>query len=157
MANIAITNKNYCELIVKSKILQLIKQISLVTQNNKLLIEIVIFFNNLITNSTEENFGFIFLAEPFRSFENLLKSTRIEEGIYFSLSGIFELLKKIEWVKKEQICWLDVIITSLLPKIESSCLSENKKTAEKANLLLDKYNEVFNLTNLNFVEMETEN
>jgi hypothetical protein len=157
LSNIAISNKKYVELLLLTKIPQFIKQISnLSNNNNKLLIEVVIFFNNLIINSTEENFEMILNFEPFRPFENLLKSTMIDIGIYYSLSGIYEILNRIYLVKKEKFCWLDVMINSNMQKIESFCYNEDKKINAKAKMLVDKYNEIFNADNGN-IKMETEN
>ena len=156
LSNIAISDKKNVELLISSKIPQLIKQIGNISNNNKVLIEVVIFFNNLIINSTKENFDLIINYEPFRAFENLLKSTMIDMGIYYSLSGIFEILNRITWVKKEKICWLDVIINSNMAKIESFCFNENEKIRGKAKTLVEKYNQVFNADDGN-VKMETEN
>ena len=99
--------------------------------------------------------------EPFRSFENLLKSTMIFEGVFYALSGIYEILKRINWLKKTKICWVDVIINSLMPKIETYCICEDMKISAKAKMLVESYNEVFSTMEINGtngnIKMETEN
>ena len=159
ISNLVIEKPEYIEMLLATKIPQLLKKISLVTHNNKTLVEIVIYYKHMLIGSNKDNFENILNLEPLRAFDSLLKTTRIDEGILNSLTGILEILNKIHWVKKDKIIWIDTCISGQIAKIESFCLSDNIHIVRIARSVLSKYHEVFNSdsSDLNNVEMETDN
>ena len=161
ISNLAITQPLYIDMLLGTKIPQLLQKVMIVTQNNKILVELVVYYKHMLIGSSKDNFENILNLEPLRAFDNLLKTTRFDEGILNSLSGILELLNKIKiyWVEKNKLIWIDTCISGHLTKIENFCLYDNIDIVKIARSVLSKYYDVFNsdCSDLNNVEMETDN